>query len=99
MLNSRDLQHFLCGAAVGVVVTALLSPRSGPQYRELVKSKARDAADRVRQAEEALQERTSELKQGVDRKRRQMQDAIEAGRQAYQKAAAASAGNAHAHQV
>jgi len=94
-MNSKDLGTFLCGAAFGAAICAFMLPKSGSEYRELVKSKARDAAGKLRKGEEALLQRTSDLKATVGRHRTGIMEAVEAGRGAYQKATAV--GNAISH--
>jgi len=96
-MNSRDLSNFLCGAACGAAICALLLPKSGPQYREMVRSKAKDAAKKLRKGEDLLRERTSDIKASIDRKRTGIMDAVEAGREAYNRATTAAASLSQTH--
>ncbi|MEO8027585.1 MAG: YtxH domain-containing protein [Bryobacteraceae bacterium] len=78
-MNSGELNALLFGAAVGVVVSTLLTPRPGREYRGRIHGKVKDA-------ERAVREKASEAKQQIERKHCQISDALEAGRQAYQRA-------------
>jgi gas vesicle protein len=75
---------------VGVAVGMLFAPKSGQETRELIKNKAGEGAD-------FLKQRTADVKQGaaewvdkgkdaLSKQKDNLADAVEAGRQAYRDA-------------
>ena len=89
-MDKNGLSAFLLGLGVGVAVGMLFAPKSGQETRELIKSKAGEGAD-------FLKQRTSEAKQtaadwvdkgkdALNKQKESLTDAVEAGRQAYRDA-------------
>jgi gas vesicle protein len=100
--SSSGFAWFLAGLGVGAVVTLLYTPKSGPEMREDLRARTREAADNVTALVGKSKERVGDA---VDRGRAQWEEfvergknlvndqstrvsaAVEAGRTAYQKAA------------
>jgi gas vesicle protein len=93
----RDAPSFLVGALTGALVGAglalLLAPSSGEEARDVLRMRAREAADRAREAAdrarsaatEAAASATGAYERGVDMvggMRRTIDDAVEEGRAA-----------------
>ncbi len=89
-MDRSGISAFLLGLGVGVGIGMLFAPKSGEETRELIKNKAEEGS-------EFLKQRGTELKQSaaewVDRgketlrsQRENLNDAMEAGRQAYREA-------------
>jgi len=83
---------FLAGLGVGAVVGVLYAPRSGDETREVLRSKAQEGSERVRQQARRAREQANEW---VDRsgdvlnqQKERFRSAYEAGRQAYQETTA-----------
>jgi gas vesicle protein len=84
---------FLAGLGVGAVVGVLYAPRSGDETREVLRSKAQEGSDRVRQQARRAREQASDwVDRGGDvlnQQKERFRSAYEAGRQAYQETTAA----------
>lgn len=89
-MDKNGLSAFLLGLGVGVAVGMLFAPKSGQETRELIKNKAGEGAD-------FLKQRTADVKQGaaewvdkgkdaLSKQKDNLADAVEAGRQAYRDA-------------
>jgi gas vesicle protein len=78
---------FLTGVGAGLGIGLLLAPRSGERTRLLIRRRANDGADYLRQrttdvrdaAAEALRDGTRKVAKGTDA----VKAAVEAGKQAY----------------
>jgi gas vesicle protein len=79
---------FLAGLGVGAVVGVLYAPRSGDETREVLRSKAQEGSDRVRQQARRAREQAGDwVDRGGDvlnQQKERFRSAYEAGRQAYQ---------------
>ena len=86
-MDKNGLSAFLLGLGVGVGIGMLFAPKSGSETREILKNKANEGS-------EFLKQRSSEFKQtaaewvdkgrdAMSRQRENLSDAMEAGRQAY----------------
>jgi gas vesicle protein len=84
---------FLAGLGVGAVVGVLYAPRSGDETREVLRSKAQEGSDRVRQQARRAREQAGDwVDRGGDvlnQQKERFRSAYEAGRQAYQETTAA----------
>jgi len=85
---------FLAGLGVGAVVGVLYAPRSGDETREVLRSKAQEGSERVRQQARRAREQANDwVDRGGDvlnQQKERFRSAYEAGRQAYQETTAAS---------
>jgi gas vesicle protein len=83
---------FLAGLGVGAIVGILYAPRAGNEMREVLRSKAEEGRDyvkdRARQAREQASEWVDRGRDVVNQQKDQFRAAYEAGRQAYQEATA-----------
>lgn len=84
---------FLAGLGVGAVVGVLYAPRSGDETREVLRSKAQEGSDRVRQQARRAREQAGDwVDRGRDvlnQQKEQFRSAYDAGRQAYHETTAA----------
>jgi gas vesicle protein len=84
---------FLAGLGVGAVVGVLYAPRSGDETREVLRSKAQEGSERVRQQARRAREQASDwVDRGGDvlnQQKERFRSAYDAGRQAYQETTAA----------
>ena len=89
-MDKNGLSSFLMGLGVGVAIGMLFAPKSGQETRELIKNKAGESADFVKQRSTDLKQSASEwVDKGKDALRSQkdnLSDAVEAGKQAYRDA-------------
>jgi gas vesicle protein len=89
-MDKNGLSSFLMGLGVGVAIGMLFAPKSGQETRELIKNKAGEGADFVKQRGTEFRQTASDwVDKGRDALRSQKEnfsDAVEAGRQAYRDA-------------
>lgn len=85
--DGNSFLWFLAGVGIGAVVGVLYAPRSGEETREVIRSKAEEGRDRVRQQARKVREQAGDwMDRGrdvVNQQKEQFRNAYEAGRQAY----------------
>ncbi len=85
--NGNTFLWFLAGLGVGAVVGVLYAPRSGDETREVIRSKAEEGQDKVRQQARRAREQAGDwIDRGRDvlnQQKEQFRNAYDAGRQAY----------------
>jgi gas vesicle protein len=86
-MDKNGLSSFLLGLGVGVGIGMLFAPKSGQETRELLKHKAGDGADYIKNRSSEFKQTASEWvdkgKEAVGRQKEHLADAMEAGKQAY----------------
>jgi gas vesicle protein len=86
-MDKNGLSSFLLGLGVGVGIGMLFAPKSGEETRELLKNKAGEGTDYLKQRGTEFKQSASEWvdkgKEALGRQRDNLSDAVEAGRQAY----------------
>ena len=89
-MDKNGLSAFLLGLGVGVAVGMLFAPKSGQETRELIKNKAGEGADFLKQrgsdAKQTAAEWVDKGKDALNKQKDNLADAVEAGRQAYRDA-------------
>ena len=89
-MDKNGLSSFLLGLGVGVGIGMLFAPKSGQETRDLLKNKAGESGDYLKQRSTEFRETASGwMDKGRDALRTQKEsisDAMEAGRQAYRDA-------------
>jgi len=89
-MDKNGLSSFLLGLGVGVAVGMLFAPKSGEETRELLKSKAGESGDYLKQRGAELKDSASgwvdKGKEAVNRQKDTINEAMEAGKQAYRDA-------------
>jgi gas vesicle protein len=89
-MDKNGLSSFLLGLGVGVGIGMLFAPKSGEETRKLIKNKAGEGTEFVKQrGTEIKQTATEWVEKGKDALGRQkdtISDAVEAGKQAYRDA-------------
>lgn len=90
--SGNRLPYFFLGLGVGVAVGLLFAPQSGEETRDLLKTKADDAKDRLRRKTQDLRETAedalSRSRDNLSRQRDNLAAAVDAGKQAYREAVA-----------
>ncbi len=80
---------FLLGGAVGAGLAMLVSPRSGPETRELLRTKADVARDEAAKVADEVKEKAVELleksKELVEAKKAVVESALDAGKEAMER--------------
>jgi gas vesicle protein len=86
-MDTKGLSNFLLGLGVGVGLGMLFAPKSGQETREIIKNKAGEGSDYLKQRGTELKQSASEWvdkgKDALGRQKDNISDAMEAGRQAY----------------
>jgi gas vesicle protein len=86
-MDKNGLSSFLLGLGVGVGIGMLFAPKSGQETREIIKNKAGEGTDYLKQRSADLKQTAGEWvdkgKEALGRQRDNIADAVEAGRQAY----------------
>jgi gas vesicle protein len=86
-MDKNGLSSFLLGLGVGVGIGMLFAPKSGSETRQLIKDKAGEGTDYLKQRGSEFKQTANEwVEKGKDvigRQKDSIADAVEAGRQAY----------------
>ena len=94
MGDDNKFSYFFLGLGLGVAVGVLFAPKSGSDTRDLLLTKADEGKDYVRRRAEELRDSANDAidkgKNVVSRQKDQLAAAVEAGKQAYRDAIAAS---------
>ncbi len=86
-MDKSGLSSFLLGLGVGIGIGMLFAPKSGQETRELIKNKAGEGADYLKQRGTEVRQSAAEWvdkgKEALNRQKDHIAEAMEAGRQAY----------------
>jgi len=89
-MDRNGLSSFLLGLGVGVAVGMLFAPKAGSETREMIKSKAGEGGEYIKQRSAEMKDTaTGWVDKGKDvlsRQKDTLNDAVEAGKQAYRDA-------------
>jgi gas vesicle protein len=89
-VDKNGLSSFLMGLGVGVAVGMLFAPKSGQETRDLLKNKAGEGTDYLKQRGDEFRQSASEWvdkgKDAIRSQRENVSDAVQAGKQAYRDA-------------
>ena len=94
MGDNNKLSYFFLGLGLGVAVGLLFAPKSGPETRDLLLSKANEGREYLRRRTEDLRDSAGDLvdkgRSVLAKQKDQLSSAVEAGKQAYREAVGAS---------
>ena len=89
-MDKNGLSSFLLGLGVGVAIGMLFAPKSGEETRELIKNKAGEGGEYLKQRGSELKDTASgwvdKGRDAVGRQKENINEAMEAGKQAYRDA-------------
>jgi len=89
-MDKSGLSSFLLGLGVGIGLGMLFAPKSGSDTRQLIKDKAGEGGDYLKQRGTDLRDSASDLinkgKDAIGRQKETIASAVEAGKQAYRDA-------------
>jgi gas vesicle protein len=87
MDEDKRTSYFCLGLGIGVAVGILFAPKSGEETRQLLRSKADESKDFIKQKGLELKDTAADLadksKLALQRQKEQLAAAVDAGRQAY----------------
>jgi gas vesicle protein len=86
-MDKNGLSSFLLGLGVGVGIGMLFAPKSGQETRELIKNKAGESGDYLKQRGTEFKQSATEWvdkgKDALNKQKDNLAEAMEAGKQAY----------------
>ncbi|HLK46680.1 MAG TPA: YtxH domain-containing protein [Bryobacteraceae bacterium] len=89
-MDKNGLSAFLLGLGVGVGIGMLFAPKSGQETRDMLRTKAGEGTDYLKQRSTEIKQTASEWvdkgKDTLSRQKDTIADAVQAGRQAYRDA-------------
>ena len=89
-MDKNGLSSFLLGLGVGVAIGMLFAPKSGEETRELIKNKAGEGGEYLKQRGSELKDTASgwadKGREAVGKQKENLNEAMEAGKQAYRDA-------------
>jgi len=95
MEDDNRFSYFFLGLGLGVAVGLLFAPKSGPETRELLRSKADEGKEYLKRRTIEVKEQAEDVvergKSTVLRQRENLVAAVEAGKQAYRDAVSSTA--------
>jgi gas vesicle protein len=90
MDDDNKFSYFLLGLGMGVAAGLLFAPKSGPETREFLRSKADEGKEFVKRRGAEVRDQAAEAidrgRSTVTRQRDNLMAAVEAGKQAYREA-------------
>jgi len=96
-MDKNGLSSFLLGLGVGVGLGMLFAPKSGQETREIIKNKAGEGTDYLKQRGTDMKQTAAEWvdkgKDALGRQKDNLADAMEAGKQAYRETVGQSPSN------
>jgi gas vesicle protein len=89
-MDRNGISAFLLGLGVGVGIGMLFAPKSGEETRELIRNKAGEGSDFLKQRSTEFKQSAAEWvdrgKDALGRQKENLNDAMDAGRRAYRDA-------------
>jgi len=86
-MDRNGLSSFLLGLGVGVGIGMLFAPKAGSETRQLIKDKAGEGTDFLKQRGTDIKQTAAEWvekgKEALGRQKDHIAEAVDAGRQAY----------------
>lgn len=86
-MDRGDVSCFLLGVGVGIGIGLLFAPKSGEETRGMLKTKAGEGKEYLKQRSSELRDTANDLiekgKEAVSRQKDNLMEAMEAGKQAY----------------
>jgi len=90
MDDDNKFSYFFLGLGLGVAAGLLFAPKSGPETRDLLRSKADEGKEYLKRRSAEVRDQAAEVidrgKSTVTRQRDNLAAAMEAGKQAYREA-------------
>jgi gas vesicle protein len=98
MEDDNKFSYFFLGLGLGVAAGLLFAPKSGPETRDLLRSKADEGKEYLKRRSAEVRDQASDVidrsRSTVNRQRDNLMAAVEAGKQAYREAVSATPNDA-----
>ena len=98
MEDDNKFSYFFLGLGLGVAAGLLFAPKSGPETRDLLRSKADEGKEFLKRRTAEVRDQASDViekgRSTVNRQRDNLMAAMEAGKQAYREAVTATPNDA-----
>lgn len=95
MEDDKRIPYFLLGLGIGTALGILFAPKTGPDTREFLLSKADDSKEFLKRKSVELKDNATEIvdrsKSAISRQKGNLAAAVEAGKQAYREKTTAQA--------
>ena len=95
MEDDNKFSYFFLGLGLGVAVGLLFAPKSGPETREMIRSKADEGKEFLKRRSGEVREQANDMyersRSTVMKQRDNLTAAMEAGKQAYRDAVGSTA--------
>lgn len=95
MDDDKRIPYFLLGLGIGTALGILFAPKTGPETREFLLTKADDSKEFLKRKSVELADNATEIvdrgKTAINRQKDNLSAAVEAGKQAYREATTAQA--------
>jgi len=99
MDDDNKFSYFFLGLGLGVAAGLLFAPKSGPETRDLLRSKADEGKEYLKRRSSEVRDQASDVlergKSNVSRQRDNLVAAVEAGKQAYREAVSTTPNDEH----
>ncbi len=86
-MEKGSFTAFLAGLGLGIGIGILFAPKSGDETRRLIRDKAGEGKDYLKQRSAELRDQANDLiekgKEALGRQKETLADAVEAGKRAY----------------
>lgn len=90
MEDDNKFSYFFLGLGLGVAAGLLFAPKSGPETRDMLMSKANEGTEYLKRRTAEMRDQASDViergKSTVNKQRDNLMSAMEAGKQAYREA-------------
>jgi gas vesicle protein len=90
MEDDSRFSYFFLGLGIGVAAGLLFAPKSGPETRQLLKSKAGESGEFLKKRSVDIKESANDLlersRSAITKQKEHISQAVEAGKQAYREA-------------
>jgi gas vesicle protein len=99
MEDDSKFSYFFLGLGLGVAAGLLFAPKSGPETRDLLRSKADEGKEYLKRRSTEVRDQAAEVlersKSTVTKQRDNLVAAVEAGKQAYREAVTSTPNDEH----
>lgn len=90
MEDDNKFSYFFLGLGLGVAAGLLFAPKSGPETRDMLMSKANEGGEYLKRRSAEIRDQANDVlergKSTVNKQRDNLMSAVEAGKQAYREA-------------